>query len=73
VGGEVVATGPATDDEAARTIAELQAKLAEKQSTLANEIGDGPGAVDPRIEQQKAEYAKKGFSVIIPTLISSPW
>ena len=59
-------------DEAAQAmIAELQAKLAAKQTDLARELGadekalqDQHAVVDKKQEQQRAEYAKRGISLV---------
>ena len=45
------------DDEAARTIAELQAKLASKQENLHSSAG---GDNEEKEQQQRDEYAKRG-------------
>ncbi|KAJ1392842.1 hypothetical protein B484DRAFT_280401, partial [Ochromonadaceae sp. CCMP2298] len=63
------ATAPGTggggggDGESARMIAELQAKLADKQNDLASEL-NGDGENTARAEQQREEYAKKGISLV---------
>lgn len=44
-------------------IAELQAKLAEKQSDLVNQMDGDNGASEGRSEQQRQEYAKRGISL----------
>jgi len=55
----------APDDSAATMIAQLQAQLAAKQDALAQELSGGgrDAAADERLEQQKAEYAKRGISL----------
>jgi len=50
-------------DDADRMIAELQAKLAEKQSDLVNQMDGDNGASEGRSEQQRQEYAKRGISL----------
>lgn len=52
-------TGAAGNSE--DVIRELQEKLAQKQQSLANEIGGGPAAVN---EQQRQEYAKRGITLV---------
>jgi hypothetical protein len=42
-------------------IRDLQEKLAQKQQSLANEMGAGPTAVN---EQQREEYAKRGITLV---------
>ena len=46
----------------ASVIADLQAKLAAKQEDMAN-IGDGSGDSAEKLEQQRAEYAKRGINL----------
>ena len=50
-------------DDADRMIAELQAKLAEKQSDLVSQMDGDNGASEGRSEQQRQEYAKRGISL----------
>mmetsp|Transcript_8034 Transcript_8034/g.13361 ORF Transcript_8034/g.13361 Transcript_8034/m.13361 type:complete len:1045 (-) Transcript_8034:212-3346(-) len=54
------AAGP--DEDSARMIAELQAKLANKQTDLEN-LDDGD-ANNARAEQQREEYARRGISLV---------
>lgn len=53
------------NSDAAKMIADLQSKLAEKQQDLTNEMGDDGrgGKIDEQAEQQRAEYAKRGISL----------
>eukprot|EP01041_Mallomonas_annulata_P006324 gene6324-12798_t len=64
-GGGGQAAGP--DETSALLIAELQAKLASKQSDLARELGTEGSTnneeADQRLEQQRQEYAKRGISL----------
>jgi len=56
--------GGGNDDQAA-LIAQLTAQLASKQSDLADEVdGAGGGAAAERLEQQKADYARRGISLM---------
>jgi len=56
--------GGSTDAD--RMISELQSKLAEKQSDLSKQLDDGDEGYrrDERDAQQRAEYAKRGISLV---------
>lgn len=50
-------------NDADRIIAELQAKLAEKQNAL-QDMNDGGDSDAARVEQQRAEYARRGIFLV---------
>jgi hypothetical protein len=52
------------DDESSRMIAELQAKLAEKQNNLNDELSGTNNRDEERQQQQREEYARRGISLV---------
>ena len=54
--------GGGSNPDADKMIAELQAKLAAKQTDLAHEMGEGN--VGGHAEQQRAEYERRGISLV---------
>ncbi len=64
-GGGAVSSNSPRNDDAMQMIADLQAKLAEKQNDLTKELNTGEGSGDDaRTAQQRAEYAKRGISLV---------
>jgi hypothetical protein len=59
-----IVAGGSTVDDSARIIADLKAKLEQKQSDLAREVnGESINGEDKRNEEQIALYSKRGISL----------